>query len=748
MIIKLSQKINSLLLAAKKYRSHQRSNLEFGALLLGQPAILASVVVTALVLGIRQIGSLQPLEMVAFDYLVRSQPDPGSDPRLLVVAITESDIQEIERLPLPDGVVAQVLEKLQQYQPRVIGLDLYRDISYPPGHEALVKQLQADNVIAITKIDDSDNQGVLPPPSVLPEHIGFNDFVIDPDGVIRRNLMFALEGEEEYYSFALRLSIKYLAEQNISFSDKYNYLQLGQTKFVPLEAHSGGYQTIDPVGYQVLFNYRSKNEVARQVTLKQVLQGEINPAWVKDKVVLIGTTAPSMKDLFLTPYSSVGDKPLMSGVIIHAQMTSQILSTVLDEQPLFWFWTQRGEFLWIWSWSLVGGIIAWRLKHPLSLGLALLIASGGLVGICFVLFTMAGWIPLVPPAIALILTSGSVIAYKGLYDAFHDTLTGLPNRALFVKQLKQVLASTKQHEGVSYAVLFLDLDRFKVINDSIGQQAGDQVLIMTVSRLKNCLRSCDLVARVGGDEFAILMKHISDVSEAVSMAERLQKQLTLPFKINEQEIFTSISIGIAFNQTEYNYQPEDLLRDAHTAMYRAKIQGKNRFEVFATGMHTQAVKRFQLETDLRQAIKNREFLLYYQPIVDLQTGLIAGFEALIRWQHPQRGMVSPFEFISVAEETGLIIPLGQWILQEACQQMCIWHKQFPQESTLDGKCKYFQSAVYSTRFSRTDSTNATINWVRWLQLKIRNYRKYGDGKCRIGDRFTQTPKSSQSPTEH
>jgi diguanylate cyclase (GGDEF)-like protein len=655
-----------------------RTNRPVAALSLGKSVVIASALVTGLVLGVRQLGGLQFLELVAFDRMVQLQPDAGPDPRLLVVEIAESDIQAQNQWPLNDRTLAELLEKLQQYQPEVIGLDLYRNIPQPPGHEALQKQLMAPNLIAIAKLSDSETEGVPAFPTLPEERIGFNDLVIDPDGVVRRNFMYAFLGEEKLYSFSLRLSLNYLAKRGISLDIKPDGLQLGQTKFIPLNAYAGGYQNMDAAGYQVLLSYRSPRHVARQVTLAKVLNGQLDPKWVKDKVVLIGTTAPSLKDGFFTPYSAAFQENagMQPGVLIHAQLTSQILSTVIDDRRLFWFWPKWGEAVWIWVWAAVGGLLAWRIQHPLSLGLAGTVALGGLFGICFGIFTQAGWIPLIPPALALVTAGGSILAYKLLYNAFHDSLTGLPNRELFLQRLQQEIARKKQRNNDLLAVLFFEIDRFKAVIDSMGHRTADKLLVNAAHRLKACLRSTDIIARMAGEEFAILLEDISDVSEATSVADRLQKEMTLPFRLNGQEIFTSFHIGIALNQADREYKAEDLLRDAHTAMYRAKTLGQARYEVFATGMRLQVVRRLQLETDLRRALEMQEFRLHYQPILSLKTRRIAGFEALVRWQHPQHGLVSPAEFIPVAEETGLIIPLGQWIFQEACRQLRLWQAQF------------------------------------------------------------------------
>lgn len=432
MISMLSQKLRSVL---ARLNYPQTEILNFGA-----RVVLTSVVITTLVVGLRQMGLLEAMELGAFDQMMRWRPNERPDERLLVVAITEKDIQNIQQATLSDQNLNLLLGKLEEYQPLAIGLDIFRDVPIEPGHADLLKRLQqsevqgasfASPIITVCKSGSADEPGVPPPPGVSEDRVGFADQVIDTDGIIRRSLLFITpapsntpasssraktdnicdDSSTQLLSLSFQLALRYLQVRKIEpqFTTT-NELKLGSTVFRPLKENDGGYQNADVGGYQILLNYRSPETAAQQVTLTQVLEGKIDPNWIKDRIVLVGYTAPSKKDDFGTPYSAGQQETFkMPGVVVHAQIVSQILSAVLDNRPLFWFWTEWGEVLWIVGWSLVGGTLAWRIRHPAVFGLAGVVVLGGLFRISFVILTLSGWVPIAAPAIGLIATSVSVV---------------------------------------------------------------------------------------------------------------------------------------------------------------------------------------------------------------------------------------------------------------------------------------------------------------------------------------------------
>lgn len=382
-----------------------------------QVVAIVAVAVTGFLAGLRQVGWLQAPELAAYDQLMRLRPDQGIDPRLLIVEITEADLQTLQRGTPADRDVATVIQTLRKFQPRVIGLDLHRDLPQEPGHGELMQQLQSSDVVTIMKLGNPEKTFDISPPAGVPgDRLGFNDFPIDPDGVVRRNLMYATLSGQQFTSFSLRLALNYLKAENLTAREspqQKGVMQLGDVEFVPLKPNSGGYQQIDAAGYQILLDYRSPKQPARQVAFMDVMQGKIDPTWVKDKVVLIGTTAPSGKDLFYTPFSGgKAGEDLMAGVVVHSQMVSQVLSAVLDGTSPIWVWPEWAELLWIGGWAMVGAGMAWLIRHPVILIVGTVGVLGLLAGTTVVVFLNHGWLPSMTPAIALVLAEGTVVSWR------------------------------------------------------------------------------------------------------------------------------------------------------------------------------------------------------------------------------------------------------------------------------------------------------------------------------------------------
>ncbi|MGK7943072.1 MAG: EAL domain-containing protein [Microcystaceae cyanobacterium] len=653
-----------------------------------QIVVFALAIATGLWL-IRRGGGLQFLELTAYDHFHRLSSSQSLDPRFLIVGIDEQDLQNQGQGQLSDGTIAQLLETLQEYQPAVIGLDIFRDVPHPPGEEALAEAFQADNIIVAKQLSSEGMEGVPPPANIPESRVGFVDLLIDPDNVVRRYLLYgqSSDGEIKVYSFALQVSRQYLKQkkysENLEISD--NFLQIDSLIIPRLLATTGGYQLppSEALGWQALLKYKSP-QLARQISLEQLLTGEFEPEWIKDKVILIGYVAPSKKDTFPTPYSAVKINNFeMPGVLIHGVMVSQLLEGVLDGERLLWFWPQWVEFLWLLGWSLMGSLLVWRFNHPISLGLAIVVNIAGIWVICLLLFQWGAWIPSVPPILGLVLTGGVALARKAIYSSYHDSLTDLPNRRLFLQQLQKMSRPHSETEEERIAVLFLDIDRFNKVNAALGHQAGDQVLRTMGQRLQDFVQqNPSFLGRVGGDEFALCLRSQMSVTDINQLVDRMHQYLTSAILWKGQEMRNTVSIGIAYDQPNRDFNAAELLRYADIAMNRAKSLGKDRHELYVPGMDTEATQRWELETDLWVALKKNEFEMYYQPVVSLHNRKIAGFEALIRWQSPKRGFVSPGMFIPVAEETGLIIELGQWILRESCCQMQKWHEMFPQDPPL------------------------------------------------------------------
>jgi diguanylate cyclase (GGDEF)-like protein len=695
----------------------------------GSRAILVSslLALTCVSVG-KRLSLFQYLELMSFDQLTRLHPRQLPDDRILIVEITEEDLEALG-WPLSDQVVAEAIVQIQQFEPTVVGLDIYRSTPQPPGKTALMKEFQSENVIGIMNVGDQPINGeVAAPEGLPPEQIGFNDLAIDPDGVLRRNLLFVGSFDRPYYSFPLRLVLAYHPELEFDIDPEGNFFRIGDAKFPALKAGDGGYANVDNRGYQVLMRYRNPNAPAKTLTISQVLAGAIPAEWVKGNIVMIGSTASSLKDEFFTPYSlDQTSELMMSGVEIHAQSVSQVLDAIAGRPAVYRFMAPWGEFLWLLGWTLLAGILGWQMRRPARL---LVVGGGIMIGIwggAGLALTHLVWLPTVEPISGFLLAMGLVVAQKALYRSAYDQVTLLPGRDIFLLNLQQQLEAqlaTANHQPL--AVVFLDVDRFKLINQSFGHPFGDKVLRVFARRLSSALPEAAHLSRMGGDEFAFLLP-VYDRTTLEKLLNHIQTELSKPIAIAKHRLSISSSMGVVLVPSSSLAKPEELLRDAHTAMYRAKALNEYRYEIFATTMHEEAVRRLELESHLLHAFEKEEFLLHYQPIICLRTHNILGFEALVRWYRQGEGFVSPGQFIHVVEETGLIINLGQWIFREACRQLSIWQQRF---QGYDLKMSINLSRRQFLQVDLVEQFAATLNALRldgrYIQLEITESMIMGD----------------------
>jgi CHASE2 domain-containing sensor protein len=379
-----------------------------------QIIFVTSIGVTALIWGVRELKWLQPWELRVYDQMLRSRPSEAPDRRIVLVKITDKDLKR-EKWPLSDRTINQLLKKIESYQPRIVGLYLFR----PEDNNLAANFQNQDNIVTTCLFSSLGRDEIPPPPNVPIDNVGFSDVVADNenDQSLRRILLFANPTDKKcttQFAFGALIAINYLEKQGIAydFTKKGDFI-LGKTLFVRLQPNSGGYQHLDTQGYQILLNYRHPNSLADQVSLTDVLSDRVNPSLFKDRLVIIGTTAANIPPSgFYTPYSALPDQPArMPALFIHAQIASQLISTVLDGRPLIWYWPDWVELIWVWGWSLLGGVLVLRWQNPLLLLVVVGITLFGLVVICVALFLQAGWVPLIPPALALAISSICAIAY-------------------------------------------------------------------------------------------------------------------------------------------------------------------------------------------------------------------------------------------------------------------------------------------------------------------------------------------------
>jgi diguanylate cyclase (GGDEF)-like protein/PAS domain S-box-containing protein len=699
--------------------------------------------ITLCILFVRSIGLLQSLEFAALDQFFRLRPNETLPERITIVAIDEDSLRQVGSWPIPDRVIAQLLEKIRQQQPRAIGLDIYRDFPVQPGYDELVKAYKLiPNLIGIQLLGQQKNTSVLPPP-VLSQlgQVGFNNVLYDSDGKVRRSLLYWHLDQQIHESFALKLALLYLKSAGITPQKAANnpeYLQLGKAVFTRFQNGDGAYVGVDARGYQILANFpqsiceplSSKSCSYRYVSLQDVLADRVPGKLFANRIVLIGSTAPSLQDFVLIPYSSrlMGTAKPVAGIELQAYFINELITAALEGKPLLKVWNKLLEYLWIFTWSYLGSFTRWQIRHPASSVINILFASLLLILSAYYAFIFGWWIPVIPPLLTFTCSTiwiTSHIAYtqeemkrskeflhevfntipdpifvknekfqwivlndaycqfigyphdllmeKSVYDifplheadvfhaqeqlvfqtqqpqeneeeftdaqgktyliatkrslhkdaagnlflvgvirditqrkqqeielkrtaselfrsnnelklkedylrflAYHDPLTGLCNRKFFTEQLRESLNWAKNNH-LLLGLLFIDLDGFKGVNDTLGHEIGDRLLVSIADRLSNSLRANDIVSRWGGDEFTVMIPSIPNVQVAAKVAEKLLSIITEPVITDGHIVKVSASIGISIYPIN-SQDSETLIKQADTAMYLAKQLGKNRYE--------------------------------------------------------------------------------------------------------------------------------------------------------------------------
>ena len=548
-------------------------------------------------IALSYLGIFQSLELSTLDRWFRLRPKEGKEERIVVVTISESDINDIGQWPISDQKLSKLIKNINQQQPRAIGLDIYRDIAIAPGTEELNEVLSSTpNLIGIEK---AVYEPVQPSPTLKEqEQVALADLVIDLDNKVRRGLLsIQLDDNQIKLGLATRLALMYLAEEGIELEAVENTAnrRLGKALFVPFKRNDGGYIDADAGGFQILLNFRGTETSFQQISIFDVLQGNIPQDLMKDRLVLIGSTAHSLNDLFPTPYSTSKSSQSLPGVLIHANLTSQIISSALDGRKLIKVVSEPGEWLWIFAWTCLGSAIVFLGSNsnplmPNNLSLVrfitfrLILPGAILLSSGYLLFLLGWWLPVVTPLSSLILAVLAVSNYQQQQQkklVFIDGLTQIPNRRFFDQFLvDHWLQAKKKQQGL--CVILCDVDFFKKYNDTYGHQAGDLCLQQVAQVISKAVRVQDLAARYGGEEFVVVLPNATP-EIAMMVAERIcdrLRNLQIPHASSQVSQFVSLSCGVASTNNNSVSSSEYLVAHADRALYLAKEQGRDRY-IFA-----------------------------------------------------------------------------------------------------------------------------------------------------------------------
>ena len=559
----------------------------------GLSILLIAPGVASLVLAANFTGIFQLSEWIVLDHFFRLRPEESNVPRVVVVTIDEADLHQVGKWPIPDAVLAELIDKLKRHQPRVIGLDLYRDLPVDPGHQDLIEVFKSTpNLIGVEKANGNpDRETVKPPPTLASrDQVGLADVILDEDGKVRRGLLsIRLEGDHQIkLGLAAKLALSYLEQEGIRLQeadDTGRRWKLGRSVFKRFEKNDGGYVNADTGGYQILMNYRGLPRNFETVSMTEVLEDSLQAEQVRDRIILIGAVATSLNDLHYTPYDN---SQRTAGVFIHANLISQIVSAALDGRPLLQVWPELLEWLWTLAWSGVGATASWALLQTRLLGKTIysgysmvgtVLIGGGLIVISYLLFLGGRWVPVAPPLLALTTSSMmSVMIHTQQLQklASSDGLTQIANRRYFDQYLAQKLTEQKK-----LSLILCDVDYFKLYNDTYGHQAGDVCLQQVANALRNSVRQFDLVARYGGEEFVVVLPN-TDAQKALYIAERIQfkvRSLEIPHKSSRVSQFLTLSCGVAGCPPQSKISSTELIEAADQALYVAKQAGRNRTAV-------------------------------------------------------------------------------------------------------------------------------------------------------------------------
>ena len=632
------------------------------------PTLFATIAIIPMV----SFGILQPIEFSAYNSFTNWRGDRPWDERVVVITIDDASISKLGRFPWSRDRYVQLLQKLEQTEVSVIGFDILWSES-SPADQQLANSIARSQKVVLSMAWDNSGQALLPIAPISNAGVAIGHILKreDPDGIVRQ----------------IDLQIQDVPTLSVSMLQVY-------------DLNTAAINLLPELSQPLSINWIKRIKDISQVSFSDVIDGKIPASTFRNKIVLVGVTASGI-DSLATPFER---NPPASGVYLHAM----VLQNLLQKNSLTITKTTD-----IWSFALLGSLFIGLILPRRSLwtgSISALVLSGLWLIIAFIAFSANNWMAIAVPILMFLLTGFAIALqerwqiHRSLkiadaqieYESTHDHLTKLYNRSLIETRLRNLLhpqnLSSKINDRQNLlAILWINLDRFKNINDTFGHPIGNLLLVEVSQCLRDSVSTNALIARFGGAEFVILLENLANEQDAIAIADRIQTKLQNPFFIQSHEIAIAVNIGIKFHHIDHinspdMNSPEILLRDADTAMFYAKKLGNSCNKVFDSSMREIVLRRLQLEKDLRKAVAitqdhhnqdRQEFLIYYQPILSLRDMRIVGLEALIRWQHPERGLISPTQFIPLAEETGLIIPIGDWVMRNACMQVKSWQQRFP-----------------------------------------------------------------------